>query len=180
MNECKIDRLKVQPLFDLEEFMNLSQETRLDADILEKLAEFWDELERNLEVVQISADTKKWLAIWLTEEMEIAIDNVWKDSPSQGYLLNALAQYCCMTAVQELLPQIVDGGCAPAPKKDDDLRRGLKELGIVTEDGTLNRRYAIVSYYPFKGGCEICALSNECPKGGNQTFGMVLPGHEQD
>lgn len=180
MAECKIENIEIYPLFDMEEFMNFSKETRLDADTLDNLANFWIKLEQNLNIMQISANKNKWLAVWLPEEIETAVDNVWKTSPSQGYLLNALAQYCCMTVIQELLPQVADGGCAPAPEQNGDLRNSLKKLNIVTEDGTLKRRYSIISYYPFKGGCEICALSAECPKNSESTSSVVIPGHERD
>ena len=41
----------------------------------------------------------------------------------------------------------------------------------------LARRYAVVTHYPYRGGCEICTLQQQCPKsGGDMT--VTLPGYE--
>ena len=42
-------------------------------------------------------------------------------------------------------------------------------------------RFALVTHYPFKGGCEICHLQSNCPKGQgkSEAASVVLPGYEQ-
>ena len=43
----------------------------------------------------------------------------------------------------------------------------------------LNRRFAVVTFYPFRGGCEICHLQAHCPKGNGETgTSVLLPGYE--
>lgn len=89
----------------------------------------------------------------------------------------------CMSAVQEVLPQVEDAGCAPAPRPTEALREALSGLGLeYCEDApTLNRRFALVTHYPFKGGCEICHLQSNCPKGQgkSEAASVVLPGYER-
>lgn len=184
MPELNITDLPVHSEFELEEFMNFSKETRLDSTTFNKLLTLWEEWANLLKVKQIKAGPESWLAAWLPEYVDKAIDEAWAQSPTQGYLMNALAQFMCMTAVQEVLPQAADGGCAPTPKPHADLRSALIELGLADDEGSLMRRYAVISYFPFRGGCEICAMKEECPKGvggaGVEKYlSMVIPGHER-
>ena len=63
------------------------------------------------------------------------------------------------------------------------LREALEAEGIPysnDKDPILSRRYAVVTHYPFKGGCEICVLQSNCPKGQGQmeATSVVLPGYE--
>lgn len=181
-NELKTTNLAIQPGFELEDFMNLSKETRIDSQTLALLTRQWEQWAALAKAVQITSGKKNWLAVWLPQEVEQAVDEAWQKSPSQGYLLNNLALYISMSIVQDLVPQAADGGCAPAPRPDADLRRGLTQFDITETDGALKRRYAVVTYFPFKGGCEICALQESCPKGGNagDSFASVLlPGYER-
>lgn len=184
MDELSFTEHRVQPEFDLESFMNFSRETRLDNAILEKMLALWDDWQQLLKIVQIQHGKNSWLAIWLPEEVESAVDSAWNEIPSEGFLLNSMAQYFCMVAVEQLLPQVADGGCAPSPKPGKMLEEGLNQLGLVDPaKGGLNllRRYAILTHYPFKGGCEICAMRDNCPKvQGQQDFAhVVLPGYER-
>ena len=67
---------------------------------------------------------------------------------------------------------------------------GLKAIKVLAAEGIpysndkdpiLSRRYAVVTHYPFKGGCEICVLQSNCPKGQGQmeAASVVLPGYER-
>lgn len=184
MSELSVTDLPVQSEFELEEFMNFSKETRLDSTTFNKLLTLWEEWASLLKIKQIKTGMESWLVVWLPEEVDKAVDEAWAQSPTQGYLMNALAQFMCMTAVQEVLPQAAEGGCAPTPRPHSDLRAALIDLAVAGEDGGLLRRYAVISYFPFRGGCEICAMKNECPKGiggdgAEKYLSMVLPGHER-
>ncbi len=184
MKEIKITSPPVNPVFDMEEFMNFSKENRLASSTVEKLVDLWEEWRPELKTAWIRHDGNAWLAIWLPEKVEQMIDDAWDSSPGEGFLKNSLAQYMCMAAVGEMLPQAADGGCAPAPKPDSALRRALGDLGLVDpakNADTLLRRYAILTHYPFRGGCEICALQENCPKahGSAETASVVLPGYER-
>lgn len=172
---------KITPSFDIEEFMHFSKETRLESDMLENLLTLWEQWVAKLNCQKIESGKKSWVALWLPEEIEIAVDETWQNTPSQGYLMNSLALYLCMSAVQELIPQTADSGCAPMPKPDSALKNQLASLGIADKDGSIKKRYAIITYYPFKGGCEICGLSDQCPK--NTTDSnfetILLKGYER-
>ena len=61
----------------------------------------------------------------------------------------------------------------------------LSGLGLPykSEDSSLlSRRYAVVTHYPFRGGCEICHMQSHCPKGQGQaeSAGVLLPGYERE
>lgn len=184
MDDIAITNPQVTPAFDMEEFMNFSRETRIASSTLERLVDLWEEWQNQLKTARIQHGKNSWLAIWLPEGIEKAVDDAWEKSPGQGYLMNSLAQYMCMAAVQEVLPQIADGGCAPAPRPETALACALAEIGLVdpVKKGTnLLRRFAILTYYPFRGGCEICAMREDCPKahGAHEFASVVLPGHER-
>lgn len=181
--DLKVTDIEVEPYFDLEEFMNISKETRIEGATMEKLAQLWLEWLPLLKVRSLEKAGNSWLAVWLPEEIERVVDETWDKSPSQAYLTNALAQYLCMAAVQELLPQVANGGCAPSPKPSQGLHEAVAQGGPgYMDDGlSLARRYAVLTHYPFRGGCEICGLQDSCPKGnGHDEFAtVVLPGYER-
>lgn len=125
----------------------------------------------------------KYLLVALDESVEQDVDKAWEGSPSNAFLYNALAQTMCMAAVHAVIPEVQDAGCAPAPKPTATLREALEAEGIPysnDKDPILSRRYAVVTHYPFKGGCEICVLQSNCPKGQGQmeATSVVLPGYE--
>lgn len=185
MSETTITEHQLQPYFDIEEFMGLSQEKRLGGAVLERLLGQWEAWFPLLKAYQVASGSSSWLAVWLPAEVENAVDEAWAQSPSEGFLVNTLAQYLCMSAVQELLPQVQAGGCAPSPKPTPELRTALEELGLPyksTDSSLLRRRYAVLTYYPFKGGCEVCHMRPICPKGQGrgENASILLPGHERN
>lgn len=182
MNEIKTSKIRINPEFDLEEFMNFSHETRMESETLERISSYWEEWANLLQAMRIEKGKKSWISIWMPEEVENIIDDLWEKSPSAGFMLNNLAQYLCMRAVSDLLPQVAQGGCAPAPEMVEPLEKALGENGLLHENGhDLKRRYAILSYYPFRGGCEICSLAESCPKGRGEdvSASVTLPGYER-
>ena len=173
--------IEVEPYFDLEEFMAFCQETRVDGKLLEQLSRLWEHWLPILNVREIKIGGKSVLAVWLPQEVENEVDELFDKSPSQGFMINNLAQYLCMSAVGGLLPQVAGSGCAPSPEPGQALVQALSEAGLPCHLGTSllpERRYATVTWYPFKGGCEVCALQDNCPKGNN--FSVVLPGYEKE
>lgn len=179
--DTQVTRLQAEPEFDLEEFMNFAHETRIASETFQNLLAFWEDWGARLEAHQISSGKDSWLAIWLPEDIEQKVDEVWAASPGDGFLMNNLAQYLCMAAANALLPQIADGGCAPAPKPAPALAAALEDLGLGQMGPALARRYALLTYYPFRGGCEICSLQEDCPRNaGEPAFSTVtLPGYER-
>ena len=161
MSEITVTEHEIRPYFDMEGFMTLSQESRLGGATLERLCKLWEEWMPQLKVCEIKTAKISYLAVWLPESVEQQVDAAWEKSPSDGWQDNNLAQYMCMAAVRE----------------------ALSGLGLeYREDApTLNRRFALVTHYPFKGGCEICHLQSNCPKGQgkSEAASVVLPGYEQ-
>ena len=116
--------------------------------------------------------------------MEKQVDDNWATSPSEGWLINSLAQFMCMSAVRELLPEVEEAHCAPSPRPTQALREILLRLQVPYKENsaTLSRRYALITPYPYRGGCEICHLQPSCPKGRgkDENLAVVLPGYEKD
>jgi hypothetical protein len=177
------EQMEIQPYFDLELLMSMSGETRLGGAVTERLMRLWEQWMPETHALRIRTASSEYLAVWLNEQVEEDIDKAWDQSPSEAYLSNALAQVLCMSAVHGILPEVQDAGCAPAPSMTDDLRAALTAEGLpYTPSGTPARRYAVVTHFPFKGGCEICTLQHACPKaqGSGEGASVLLPGYERE
>lgn len=183
MTAYTAETLDIVPYFDIERLLELSQETRLGGEVLERLAKRWEQWLPLLHVRRLDMGKVQYLAAWLEQDIEAQIDKLWEDSPSEAYMYNALAQLLCMGAVHQILPEIEDAGCAPAPRPTEKLTAALAAEGIAYkgEGPALSVRYGVVTHFPFKGGCEICHLQSNCPKGQGQAgaASVVLPGYEQ-
>ena len=177
------EQMEIHPYFDLELLMSVSRETRLGGAVTERLMQLWEQWIPEAHALRIRADSMEYLAVWLNEKVEEDVDRAWDQSPSDAYLYNALAQVLCMSAVHGILPEVQDAGCAPAPRVTDRLRAALSAEGLpYAPSGTPARRYAVVTHYPFKGGCEICSLQHACPKaqGSGEEGSILLPGYERE
>jgi len=177
------ERLSVRPMFDMELMLGLLQEKRLGGQIMENLADAWERWLPHVNALKLDTGKgRRYLAVWLDEEVEQEVDRVWEQSPSEGFRLNALAQTMIMGAVYQIEPEVESAGCAPAPRPNPDLSTALKAEGIpVQEPGSpsLCRRFSVLTNFPFRGACEICHLREDCPKakGGGSSFHSVeLPG----
>lgn len=183
MSTYTVQEVSLKPFFDMEQFLVMTQETRLGGAVMERLTRLWQAWLSELSVRVIDTGKIKYLLVALSEKVELAVDDSWEKSPTDGYQDNVLAQLLCMCAVQEMLPEVANAGCAPAPRPTESLRNALNELGVPYRDcePTLLRRYAVVTHYPFKGACEICHLYDQCPKGQgkSQESSFVLPGFEK-
>ena len=157
------------PYFDLEFFLRTAGETRLDGKEVEACLALWEEWSAALAQKEVEAGGRRFLAVWLEEAVEAAVEAAWENSPSHGYRLNALAQTLCMCAVHERVPEIEDAGCAPVPAASAALASALEAAGLPARAGdalTLGRRYAVVTRIPFGGACEVCILQASCPRSG--------------
>ncbi len=182
MSACIVKKLECHPAFDLFGFMELSQEKRLDASSMQQLDVLWDNWLPLLGAYNIVCGRISYLLVWLPREVEDTVDKLWDETPSEGYLANTLAQYLCMQAINEILPQVENVGCAPAPRPTQVLKEALQDfdIGYKEELDVLNHRFAVVTFMPFRGGCEICHLQKHCPKGNGETgTSVLLPGYEK-
>ena len=91
-----------------------------------------------------------------------------------------------MAAVYELIPQAAEGGCDPAPKVITEEAVAFLEkegLSMMPDQESPARRYATLTNFPVKGGCEVCRLLAECPKGQggkDDNMSIELPGYERN
>ena len=183
MDENKIESLKVDPNFDFELVMGLMQETRLGGQVLEDMVKTFERWIPHLHAVLLRAGGKKYVALWLDEAVEEEVDTEFDRSSEKGFRLNCVGQAMIMNAVYQLIPEVEDAGCAPAPKPTDELAEVLEEAGVPYLDGRtgLTRRFSVLTGYPFKGACDICFLREDCPKanGSNESSfsSFELPGH---
>ncbi len=155
------------PYFNLELFLQSCGEARLPGQELDALLQLWEDWAAELRTRRVNAGDRTFLAVWLDEAVEKAVDDAWAASPSQGYRLHALALTLAMCAVQEYVPETEDMGCAPLPRPLPELAAALVAEGLpckIEEGLILGRRYAVVTAAPFRGGCESCALQKNCPR----------------
>ncbi|WP_319466123.1 hypothetical protein [uncultured Pseudodesulfovibrio sp.] len=168
MAKFELTSLQPKPEFDMMYFMEVAGETRIDQDIMEEFEPFWDKwAANNLKAYEISNPDGEgnFLLIFLDEEAESSIEGIWQDSPTHGLLFHSLAITMVMSAAEGFVPELSNGKCAPLPRPGDVVLGAFEELGLTwNQEGTVNRKYAVLTPYPYNGGCEICYLSETCPK----------------
>ncbi len=159
-------KIEVEPYFDFFSLLNLLDEKRLGGEIIDELGETWDRWLKHLHVYTLKVGKIGYLVAWLDEEVEKEIDEKWGDSPSDSFRFNCLAQNLIMSTIQDVLPEVEEAGCAPAPKPTDSLIEVLEEVGIPYNQNAsaLSRVFATITHHPFRGACEICYLQEDCPK----------------
>ena len=106
--------------------------------------------------------------------MEQEIDDERAKSAEYGFRLSALAQTMCQCAVYQLMPEVEEAGCAPAPQPTATLREALAAEGLDYQDETHSMlpKYSVLTPFPFRGACDICYLRKECPKANGQAGGF--------
>jgi len=168
MPKYEIKPLAPQPEFDMMYFMEIAGETRIDGDILEDFEEFWDKWAvNNLKAYELSNTEGEgnFLLIYLNKDVDDAIEGIWQDSPTHGLLFHALAITMVMSSAQGFVPELQAGQCAPLPRPGEGVLGAFEELGLTWNDeGSVNRKYAVLTPYPYNGGCEVCYMSETCPK----------------
>jgi hypothetical protein len=172
MPEQLIETLKVTPLLDLELLLLNSEMTSLEGKVVDSLMERWAAWMPSLHTRRILLDNKAYLAIWLDAVVEQEVDKAFAASPSEGFLLNSLAQTLCMSAVHDVLPLVAKTGCAPLPEFTETLQAVLEQEELckpVTakrskkQQLTLARRYAVLTNFSFGSSCTECSLEEDCP-----------------
>lgn len=152
--------------FDMWFYAEISQEQRLDHDLLMKLEPKWNEWIQNLKGYSLKnvEGAGSWLLLFLDGPAEEEIDAIWKESPSDGMHLHSLAITMVMGAARELIPELNEHKCAPLPTPVAPIQDAFEELGLEwVSETTINRKYAVFTHMPYKGGCAICAMEEDCP-----------------
>lgn len=168
MAKYDINPLSPKPEFDFMYFLEVSGENRLEQDIIDEFEPFWDKWAvENLKAYELvnPEGEGKFLLIFLDEEVDNAVEGIWQDSPTHGLLFHNLAITMVMTAAQGFIPELAEGQCAPLPRPGEGVLGAFEELGLTwNQEGTVNRKYAVLTPYPYNGGCEVCYMSDTCPK----------------
>ncbi len=168
MAKFEINPLTPKPEFDIIYYMEIAGESRIEQDIMDEFEPFWDKWTKNnlkaYEIVNPDGEGK-FVLIYLDQEVDDNIEGIWQDSPTHGLLFHALAITMVMSTAQGFVPELNAGQCAPLPRPGDRMLDVFKELGLTwNQEGTVNRKYAVLTPYPYNGGCEVCYMSDNCPK----------------
>lgn len=129
-----------------------------------------DRFAYGLRAARIDTGQGGYAAVWLDAAVEAEEDAAWADDPERAFWLHAVARSLCMAAVRRLVPQAAVSGCAPVPPGSVELAVELRQAGLdcapgeASEPLRLKRRYAVLTWHPFRGGCGVCALCNACSK----------------
>ncbi|GAB7078556.1 hypothetical protein [Megalodesulfovibrio paquesii] len=155
--------------FGLEDYMMLTRSRRVDhnsGEIIEEVLPGWGP---HLKALRINTQDRNkpegYVLVWLDTPVEAEVNTAWEQSPSRAFTLNSLAQALLMAALREAVPDISASACAPVPAPTKALRAALQAAGVPWEEGAmLGRQYAMLTYAPFKGSCDICHVREDCPK----------------
>lgn len=156
----------VQVEFDMWLYAEISQEPRIEHELLMKLEPKWNEWIQHLKgyTMKNVEGAGSWVLVYLDCEAEDEIDAIWKESPSDGMHLHSLAITMVMGAVRGLIPELNENKCAPLPNPVAPIQDAFEALGLEwATENTINRKYAVFTHQPYKGGCAICAMEEECP-----------------
>jgi hypothetical protein len=160
-----ISALKSNHAWDPAAFAGFSRSGPLSPEESALLAGLWERVEAGLCVRQVANGTRSWLLAWLPAAVEEEVDALWAASPRQAYLAHCLAVHRLMALAGDLIPELAGEGCAPAPEPSPELAQAARELGLCFTSGcALDRRYALITPYPFVGGCAACVLESDCPR----------------
>lgn len=169
MSRCVTRPLQAQPEFDFMYFMEVCGETRIDHATMEQLEKSWHDWKDRLHAIKLTPSTAKneegFLLVHLTPFVEEAVEKAWEQSPSAGMFFHNLAITLVMSAVQNLIPEVMQH-CIPLPRPGQEVLASFQEMGLEWNEqtGSLNRQYAAYTPMPYRGGCAVCIQSHTCPK----------------
>lgn len=147
--------------------MLITQTKRLDEESARVIDEYWERWRDLIRVCKVDVGNDSYVLVWLEQIVEDEVTRLWETAPSRAFSVNNLATAMLMAVLRDLVPEVAANGCAPVPSPSPALRKALATAGVAwRENSGLERQYAMVTPYPFKGGCRTCHLKNECPNAG--------------
>ncbi|NCD24920.1 MAG: hypothetical protein EOL86_04905 [Deltaproteobacteria bacterium] len=175
MKTLPIIPLDVEPDFDFATFLFLAQIDQLGPREMLLVLDIWEKWRPLLKIHQLG-ERKGHVLVYLEEPVEKEIDAIWKTSPSEGFKHEAIAQTMIMGTLKSLMPELGEKECAPVPEPTKPLRRTVEKLGLTMhESGALSRKYATITPYPHRYGCERCHLKDTCIKNMNLDLSGLVP-----
>lgn len=169
MPEPIISPLPVRQNFDTDLFKRLARVDSLTENEVNLLKSRWYLFRENAKAFGIKTDDAGWFLAWLDAKVEQTVDEDWKQSPARGYFSHVLAVSYLMSTAAGVIPEIAQTGCAPVPHPNEILAKAAQELGLAfIGPHNLERRYALLTPWPYSGGCANCFLCDNCPQT-NQT-----------
>ncbi|MFP4213142.1 MAG: hypothetical protein ACLFRL_03430 [Desulfohalobiaceae bacterium] len=164
MKSLPLQEVKITPFFDLEAFMLLSGQRRIQTDKAKELEGLWQETFNYLRAYQLG-QKKGYLLLYLDQEFEDRLARIEEHSPEKAQELQSLAQALLMASLLEALPEAGYSDCAPVPEPNKILKRSLQQLGLEFDNsGSLNVRFGLLTSMPFSGDCEQCYIKSSCAK----------------
>jgi len=175
--KATLETIKTQPEFDLEYYMEISGLTRITQDLAELLEQYWTDWEKQIKAYRMEPTAKDagdgFLLVYLDEDVEAQVQKAFEKHTHHGFAFHHLAITLVMCAAQSVMPELL-GGCMPMPTPGREAKKKFKKLGLVWDDkGSMNRTYAVLTGYPYKGGCEDCHICGTCPSSQMREIGQM-------
>jgi hypothetical protein len=155
--------LRVQPAFSLRRVAFLCEGHEPDSITLGHMLRWHGAWLPLLRTIGLGMDdgTPRYIALWLPQSVEEAVDAGWNIQPSHGFLLHSVAVGLCMGALAMSAPNAAQHGCAPLPLLAL-LESELRSAGFPLKNRRPANRYSAIAHTSFKDGCRACMLDKEC------------------
>jgi hypothetical protein len=165
--------VEARPGFDLIYYMDLGGHNRIEAEVLEPLEAAWEAWQPYVHAFRLvpenvrrnaGGEEEGFLLVFLDEEVESAVEDAWAVSPERGESFHNLAVAMVMLAAQCVMPELAEV-CAPLPKPGEAAKAAFAEVGMPWNEAisSAGRQYALFTFMPYRGGCELCVQSATCP-----------------
>jgi hypothetical protein len=130
-----------------------------------KLHLLWDRWGGSLTAAVIEDLSDARLLVWLGRDVELDVERSFSIMPEEGRRLHVMAVALIMSSAASLIPELSEICCAPVPEPSASVKSATCKLGLCYDkEHVLARRYSLLTHYPFQGGCEVCWISERCPK----------------
>ncbi len=164
MKRLAAHTLDITPHFDMETFMFLSGQQRLDGDTAKALEQDWKRIHSHLRAYRLG-EKKGYVLIYLDRGFDAELDQAREQDRERAERLELLAQSMIMAALSEVLPESAEHGCAPVPEPNKVLKNSLADLGLTFHNnGSLDVAFGVVTELPYRGDCESCLIKGTCSK----------------
>lgn len=121
------------------------------------------EIKRHFRLCLAGRFTQALLLIWMEHPMEKKMDSLWRASPSLALAMHEHIIGLMTFHLRLYLPEIEAHSCAPLAHVPEDMHSDLVRIHLLNaRTGLCARRYAVITHWPWRGGCGHCALASTC------------------